>query len=130
MIPAAQPSARSITTITIGDLTVDFVADTYTPRVDRSPNAAEHGRYMKLVRNMEKTHGIVVRVPKPWALGHVLDKEKLSEATGEICEQIRKMLERGELDPGKDKLFLEKLLDKLTKAKPKPDPSTETDVRK
>lgn len=113
--------------IKIGNITIDFVADTYTPKADASPDSGEERRFLKLRPNMKRAevHGFVIRVPKPWALGQVLDTEKLSEATKKLCEQIRKMLDNGELSPDKEKVFVPKLLNELTKAKPKPDPSNE-----
>lgn len=107
--------------IKIGELMVDFVADTYTPNADGKPNSGEESRFLKFQKNAhDKT--FVIRVPKAWQMGQSLDKEKLSEATREICEQIRNMLDGGELAPGKEPVFKEKLLDNLVKPKPKRSP--------
>jgi hypothetical protein len=114
--------ADGLVRITIGDITIDVVADTYTPKVGTHPNAGEQNRFFQLERNMTDHHGIVVRLPKPWALGQKINKEKLSEATREICEQIKNMLNKGDLAPGKEKIFIEKLLNHLVKPRPKRGP--------
>ncbi len=102
--------------IQIGDLTIDFVADTYTANADGKPDSGEESRFLKFMANAhDKT--FVVRVPKAWQMGQSLDKEKLSEATKEICEQIKKMIESGELARDKEKVFVKKLLDNLVKPK-------------
>jgi hypothetical protein len=105
--------------IKIGDITIDFVADTYTPKTDTHPIEAENRRYVKLERNMSGGHGAVVRVPKGWVLGQEVDKERLSQVVGEVCEQIKNMLKRGDLAPGKENIFIRKLLNDLVKPKPK-----------
>jgi hypothetical protein len=104
--------------IKIGDIMIDFVADTYTPRTNARPTQAEDGRYLKLEKNLRDVHRAVIRVPKGWVLGQQIDKERLSEATKKICEQIRKMLDHGDLAPDKKKAFIPKLLDDLVKPKP------------
>jgi hypothetical protein len=55
----------------------------------------------------------------------------LSEATREICEQIKKMIKGGELAPDKHKMFIERLLNDLVKAKtkPRPDSNESPDLR-
>ena len=113
--------------------TIIVGSDTYTPKVDASPNAAEQSRFLKLQVNMSGEHGIVVRVPKAWTMAQEINKEKLSEATKEICEQIKNLLDRGELDPDKnDKLRLERLLKDLVEPKRKrqPDTKDQPDLRK
>ncbi|HEY7610279.1 MAG TPA: peptidoglycan-binding domain-containing protein [Alphaproteobacteria bacterium] len=111
--------ADGLVRIKIGDITIDFVADTYTPKVDAMPNAAEDARFMKLERNVRRNHSIVIRVPKAWALDQEINKEKLSEATRKICEQIKNLLDEGELEQGKERIFIKRLLDELVKPKPK-----------
>jgi hypothetical protein len=73
---------------------------------------------LKLEKNLRDVHRAVIRVPKGWVLGQQIDKERLSEATKKICEQIRKMLDHGDLAPDKKKAFIPKLLDDLVKPKP------------
>ena len=109
--------------IQVGGITIDFVADTYTPKVDGVPTLAEKNRYIKVEPNM-KNHAFVVRVPKAWTMGQQLNKERLSAVTRELCEQIKNMLGKGEFPPGKEKAFIDKLLKELIKPKPKrgPDP--------
>jgi hypothetical protein len=85
----------------IGDITIDFVADTYTPKVDAKPISAEEVRYVKLERDVREAHRAIIRVPKGWVLGQEIDKQKLSEATREICEQIKKQVERATWSPAR-----------------------------
>lgn len=108
-----------------GVLTIDFVTDSFTPKVDGSPNAAEESRYLKLQHNRRgDEHVVTVRVPKAWTLGQTLNKKKLKEAAKEICEQIKKLIDSGEIAPGKGRLAIERTLKELVEPRKKraPDP--------
>jgi hypothetical protein len=68
-------------------------------------------------------------VPKVWTHGQALDKEKLQSAAKEICEQIKKMLDEGEIGPDK-RLRIERMLEKLVEPRKKPAPKGEEDPLK
>jgi hypothetical protein len=112
------------------DLSINFVTDSYTPKADGTPTAAENSRYMKLQYNrQDEEHIVTVRVPKVWTHGQALDKEKLQSAAKEICEQIKKMLDEGEIGPDK-RLRIERMLEKLVEPRKKPAPKGEEDPLK
>lgn len=108
--------------ITVRGVRIDIVSDTYTPKTDMMPDAGEERRFAKLQRNLTDHNRVIVRMPKPWALGLEINKESLSEFTKELCEQIKKMLDRGEFGPDKDKLRLDRLFKDLVKPRPKDKP--------
>jgi hypothetical protein len=109
------------------DLTIHFVTDGYTPKVDGTPIAAEERRFVKLEPNRiasGEEHIVTVRIPKVWTRGQSLDKEKLQAVTKEICEQIKKMLDEGEIGPDKP-LRIRRMLKELVEPKKKPAPEPE-----
>jgi hypothetical protein len=107
--------ADGLVRIKIGPVTIDVVADTYSSKVNSLPNAGEQNRFFQLQRNLTEHNAIIVRVPKAWPHGQTINKERLSKATREICEQIKNMIERGDLVKGQEPIFIEKLLDRLLK---------------
>lgn len=111
------------------DLTIHFITDSYTPKVDGTPTKAEDGRYMKLEHNIEdQQHVVLVRVPKAWKLGQGLNKERLQEATKEVCEQIKKMIDEGAIRPD-NRSRIRRLLKDLVEPKKKPSaPKADKDV--
>ena len=84
-------------------------------------------RFLKLQQNMSRDHGIVVRIPKAWALGETVDTDGLYKAAKELCEQIKNMLDKGELDADKARLRLERKLKELVKPKPEAEPKEAPD---
>lgn len=112
-------------TVTAADFTLNFVSDSYTSRVDGSPIADEERRFAKLEYNRRHgRHEITVRVPKVWKFGQTLNNEKLYDAAKEVCEQIKKMIDEGEIGKDHGWLRITKMLDDLVKPKkpPKPEP--------
>lgn len=113
-------------TVKAKGFTIHFVSDSYTSRVDGSPSVDEDRRFPKLEYNRrDEKHEVTVRVPKVWKFGQRLDHEKLYEVAKKICEQIKNMIDKGEIGPDKGRLKVVETLKELVKPKKRPAPEPE-----
>jgi len=105
------------TQIVYKGMTIRIFGDTYSPKVDRSPNAREQRQFARLNVNAGIYDRIFVRLPKAWLLGEEIDPKKLGDFARELCREVKKVVDEGEVGDGKEKLRIEKIVKNLTKKK-------------
>ena len=105
------------TRITYKGFTIRIFGDTYTALKNLDPNAREKRLFGRLDTNTNGQNRVFVRLPKAWQFNEVLDVDKVSEFTRKLCEEVKKLMDKGEPRDGKEKIRLEKIAKDLTKRK-------------